>query len=929
MSFVTTYFESCGDSLESVFVEKPHPKAARKSSRAKVSQRHATSLSDIVDPPGSCFHCGNVSKLSPLVVDESISGRSEEKTGIMELQRFDNSDLVFFPMPTSEVVAFYGKNDPCFRSLSTPSRAEVHNNSPVSIKTLRNPLAGITVNAEQPPHDNQLKQNSPRYQTGSPSPEVATKWIAMGASRNRMDDQKVKASRVRCHPWDQNPKLTDIPFDEETPSGPPKITPYQRYRKHQRPPPVPRRRAPLASTTNLAPNPDAGNSSSSMDRKDTQEKNDRVVSPSDGFIFNPNSNDFPKASSSKTALPPLMPQSFDEEEAAPYTPTKASDAKPGFFQRLQFAPKTYSRPNAAATDSRDSGDGCKRNCLLPHQYPHHSNAQLASRETTPYFPDNFTAEIHTGASVSVFIMPKEKNQSSDDAGEGEKKSHWKSAVDPRTGRTYYYHEITRETQWRKPMELATDEEKRAMEEKERKQKDFFAAMEANILTSISQGIVPGTPVMGGDANAVATTAFGRRMSSRKVSLGPDGRPPELVRTISTMDEDVLMDVIRRQPSFRNFKPGGVNREESLQSLQPNDLLGSRRRSSEVRDGFETWSQGSHSQNHPLETLEERFNESTDSLPALFNYLSDENGDIQSDEEGSLNESSLTGFGLTWEETQALKKLASITKEMIDAEKDVLMFEESPPERNNKPTFAGGTPAWKPPKDDKEKRDLPRELDFDESDEEDDDQETPKQLPALNKARQGSDGRALPREIDFSSDEEEESSHAPTSKETMVAKKLQKPGKSENGQSRPEVKRRNTCGTMYIGTTMSAPDKDATIRVRVMKQDIPLDWHFVNCGLISSCLYSSQTLCRFSCICSVCAVWSGRICCLLNTILDTIPKQMRIKYSTIKNLSEEDRSLSFLAQSRPKRMSRVWMKLLPFIATFSSRRKWRQTVSLCP
>jgi hypothetical protein len=416
-------------------------------------------------------------------------------------------------------------------------------------------------------------------------------------------------------------------------------------------------------------------------------------------------------------------------------------------------------------------------------------------------------------------MTKEKSKSNSTG--DDKKSHWKSAVDPRTGRTYYYHEITRETQWRKPMELATDEEKRVMEEKERKQKDFFAAMEANILNSISQGVVPGTPVMGGDTSGVSTS-FGRRMSSRKVSLGPDGRP-ELVRTISTMDENILMDVIRRQPSFHNVKPG-VSREESL---LPNDLVCPRRRPSETRDGFETWSQGSHSQNQPLETLQERFNESTDSLPALFNnFLSDDNGEALYDEEdssshvlhgGELNESSLTGFGLTWEETQALKKLASIAKEMIDAEKDVLTFEESPLGKNNEPNSAAGvTPSWKPPKDDKERRDLPRELDFDESDEEDDDQETRKQLPALNKARQGSDGRALPREIDFSSDEEEDSSHLPTPKEVKPGRTSQKAGKKEKGQSRPEVKRRNTCGTMYIGTTMSAPDKDATIRVRFTK-----------------------------------------------------------------------------------------------------------------
>jgi hypothetical protein len=64
-------------------------------------------------------------------------------------------------------------------------------------------------------------------------------------------------------------------------------------------------------------------------------------------------------------------------------------------------------------------------------------------------------------------------------------SHWKSAADLRTGRTYFYHEVTRETQWQKPTELASDSEQRVMEDKEQKQNNCFKAMEANILKSLS------------------------------------------------------------------------------------------------------------------------------------------------------------------------------------------------------------------------------------------------------------------------------------------------------------------------------------------------------------------------------------------------------------------------------------------------------------
>lgn len=401
-------------------------------------------------------------------------------------------------------------------------------------------------------------------------------------------------------------------------------------------------------------------------------------------------------------------------------------------------------------------------------------------------------------------------------------SHWKSAVDAQTGRTYYYHEVTRETQWRKPMELASDAERRAMEEKERKQKDFFAAMEANMLNSISQGVVPGTPSQGGDGSGTSNS-LKRRKSSRKVPLGPDGRPEELVRTISTMDETFLRDLIRRQPSFRTMKPG-MSKEDSL---RPEDLICSRT-ASFARDGFDSWSHSSH--NLPLETLEESVREGNtdlhDSMPELFSYLPDEDHSVDYNEEegdlsfrsdgGKFNESSLTGFGLTWEETQALKKLASITKEMIDAETEEFDVEQDTKESNTKDLLSVATSSpWKTNNDEKkEKRNLPREIEFD-NESDDDGEVTPKQAPAFRRATEVGGGRALPRELDFEDSDEDDTKgagQAPTSRKARVTRMLANSGKKAEDLVRPEVKRRNTCGTLYVGTTMSAPDKDATIRV---------------------------------------------------------------------------------------------------------------------
>ncbi len=368
-------------------------------------------------------------------------------------------------------------------------------------------------------------------------------------------------------------------------------------------------------------------------------------------------------------------------------------------------------------------------------------------------------------------------------------SHWKSAEDPKSGRTYYYHEITRETQWLKPTELASEAERKTMEEKERKQKDFFAAMEANILNSLSQGQVPGT------SNPSA-------MQRRKSSHRPAERP-ELVRTISTMDDIVLKNMIQRQPSFRNMSKNGLSK---TMSLNPNDFENEKRPSHIGANDFESFVSLMSEHTRRLDPLQEASVRDDDSLPELFSYLPDE-GDFSVSESsfrsdgGKLNESSLTGFGLTWEETQALKKLASITKEMIQAEK-----EEEIVEGKN-----GVTASWKA-KDNKGLRDLPREIELDESDEESDSvPETSATVPPFQKAK-----NIGGRDLDFDSEEEDETADdmAPTPIKNKTQKTKSPVKKDDRLPQRPEIKRRNTCSTLYVGTTMSAPDKDANIKVRI-------------------------------------------------------------------------------------------------------------------
>jgi len=379
-----------------------------------------------------------------------------------------------------------------------------------------------------------------------------------------------------------------------------------------------------------------------------------------------------------------------------------------------------------------------------------------------------------------------------------------------------------------------------MEEKEQKQKNFFKAMEANILNSLSQGVVPGTPK---DEPASVV----RKKSSRMPPV--TGQRPELVRTISTMDDTVLRDLIRRQPSFRNVqKKPSLSKKTSLQ-ISDIDPGGAGKRGSAISDGlnfnqFESFV--SIKEGRSLDPLDEGQDDGQgddSSLPELFSYLPDEgyeesdfgdNSSVDFESEvsmrsnrstrsdaGKFNESSLTGFGLTWEETQALKKLADITKEMIDAEhdEDLDLGDDQP---FGGAGGAGATPSWKA-KDSKGMRDLPREIELD------DDSESDGESPANQNDKGGSAAfqkpkeiggqRALPRELDFEdSDSDNESDFAPTPMQKSkaappVTKREEEKSAKPNAvdAQRPQVKRRNTCGTLYVGTTMSAPDKDATIK----------------------------------------------------------------------------------------------------------------------
>lgn len=117
-----------------------------------------------------------------------------------------------------------------------------------------------------------------------------------------------------------------------------------------------------------------------------------------------------------------------------------------------------------------------------------------------------------------------------------RKSNWKKAVDPKSGRAYYYDTVTRATQWHKPMELTSMEERIRTAAKERKQRDFFAAMESNILKCLALGSLPGTT-----SPEPAADRMGKQGPPVKNKFA--SKPPRCVRTISAMNENVLKELV--------------------------------------------------------------------------------------------------------------------------------------------------------------------------------------------------------------------------------------------------------------------------------------------------------------------------------------------------------------------------------------------------
>ncbi|KAF0701214.1 Aste57867_8288 [Aphanomyces stellatus] len=133
---------------------------------------------------------------------------------------------------------------------------------------------------------------------------------------------------------------------------------------------------------------------------------------------------------------------------------------------------------------------------------------------------------------------------------------WKVAQDPRSGRPYYYHPVTRETTWKKPAALIEKEKEAASQ--------FFRMMEQNIKSKMMR-----SPTVSSDESRASTPKRAETSTpSTPSGLPPKtGGPPRLFRTLSAKEDmfDAMMTTPRA--SMRKDMPSPIAEEHLSSPLE--------------------------------------------------------------------------------------------------------------------------------------------------------------------------------------------------------------------------------------------------------------------------------------------------------------------------------------------------------------------------